>query len=140
MGTAAGIAILIVIVGSYIAYGNWLTNGIKPRMFTTSAPPDMVRQSFADKVARTGWKIVDDGNPMVAQSPLATGIRQQISLELSAGQNGATRVRVGPNRWVTSWGVPKKAHTIRMRMDSFVTAVQRIDPAISVTRTELRGR
>jgi hypothetical protein len=140
LGTAAGILILVVVIGAYIAYGSWLTNGIKPRVFSTSVSADQIRRTFDQKVARAGWKIVDDSNPMVAQSPLATGVRQQITLELGLGDDGSMRVRIGPNRWVTKWGVPKKGHTIRMRMDSFVSAVQRHDPAIAVMRTELRGR
>jgi hypothetical protein len=140
VGAVVGIVILVAVIGGYIAYGNWLTNGIKPRVFTTRVSADQLRRTFVDKVARAGWKVVDDGNPMVAQSSLATGIRQQIALELGTGRDGAMRVRVGPNRWVTSWGVPRKAHTIRMRMDSFVKAVQQSDGSIAVTRTELRGR
>lgn len=140
MGAVGGILILVALIGAYIAYTNWLTNGIKPRVFTTTASVDDLRRAFVAKVARAGWKLVDDGNPMVAQSSLATGIRQQISLELASARDGAISVRIGPNRWVTSWGVPKKAHTIRMRMDSFVAAVQQSDRSIAVTRTELRGR
>jgi len=132
--------VLVALIGGWIAYTSWLTNGIKPRVFTTSVEPDRLRRVFEDKVARTGWKLVDDGNPMIAQSPLITGIRQQIFLQLENGPNGSTRVRVGPNRWVTNWGVPKKAHTIRMRMNAFVSAVQGADPSVAVTRTELRGR
>jgi hypothetical protein len=140
VGAVGGIVILVVFIGAYIAYGNWLTNGIKPRVFTTSVSADQLRRTFVDKVARAGWKIVDDGNPMVAQSSLATGIRQQVALQLDTGSDGAMRVRVGPNRWVSRWGVPKKGHTIRMRMDSFVNTIQRSDASIAVTRTELRGR
>lgn len=139
MATASGILVLVALIGGWIAYTNWLTNGIKPRVFTTSVGPDELRRVFEDKVARAGWKLVDDGNPMIAQSSLITGIRQQIFLQLKSGENGSTRVRVGPNRWVTKWGVPKKAHTIRMRMNAFVSAVQGADPRIAVTRAELRG-
>jgi hypothetical protein len=140
MGAVVGIVILVALIVGYIAYGNWLENGIKPREFTTAMDAHRLRQAFLDKVARTGWKIVDDGNPMFAQSSLMTGIRQQIALEVGTGRDGKSRVRVGPNRWVTSWGVPKKGHTIRMRMDAFENAVRGADPSIAVTRTELRGR
>lgn len=132
--------ILVVLIGAHIAYASWLTNGIKPRAFTTSVSADHLRRTFVDKVARAGWKVVDDSNPMVAQSSLATGIRQQIALELGTAGDGATRVRIGPNRWATKWGVPKKGHTIRLRMDSFVKAIQQRDASIAVTRAPLRGR
>lgn len=140
MATVAGILVLAALIAAYVWYTNWLTRGIKPRVFSTKVDPRRLRALFEEKVARAGWKIVDDGNPMVAQSPLATGIRQQIALDVTTLDNGKTRVRIGPNRWVTSWGVPKKAHTIRMRMNAFTAAVQGADPSVHVTLTELRGR
>lgn len=140
MGAVAGILILVAIIAAYVWYGSWLTRGIKPRMFSTTVEPERLRVLFEEKVARAGWKIIDDGNPMVAQSSLATGIRQQVALDLASPAGGPTRVRVGPNRWVTKWGVPKKAHTIRMRLNSFVAAVQAADPTVDVTLAELHGR
>jgi hypothetical protein len=136
MGTAVGIAVIIGFIAAHVAYGNWLTKGIKPRSFDTSMSPEQLRAIFIDKVGRAGWKIVDDGNPIVAQSSLATGIRQQISLT-TKHSNGRTVVRVGPQRWVTKWGVPKKAHTIRIRLNSFVEAVQAHDAAIDVRVQDL---
>lgn len=139
MGTVLAIGALVLLVGCHLAYCNWLTNGIKPRTFRTRIPAGDLRQIFQEKVARAGWKIVDDGNPMVAQSSLATGVRQQISLDLVA-RDGHTVVQVGPQRWVTSWGVPKKGHTIRMRLASFVEAVRYRDRSIDVRVRELHGR
>lgn len=140
MGTVLGIAVLAAIIGGYIAYGSWLTSGIKPRTFDTSVPADRLRDLFVTKVARAGWKVVDDGNPMVAQSPLLTGIRQQIGLTVRSKGQGRASVVVGPQRWVTSWGVPKKGHTIRMRLNAFVDAVRAEDGAIHVRTSELHGR
>jgi len=125
----------LVIIGSiagWVAYGNWLKSGIKPRRFVTTLGPHDVRSLFTDRVARTGWKIVDDGNPLVAQSSLVTGIRQQIGVEVARAANGQTSVQVGPNRIVTKYGVPKKGHTIRLRLNSFVGAVRAHDPFIDV--------
>lgn len=139
METAAGIAILVAIIGIWIAYGRWLTNGIKPRQFETSVSKDQLRALFMDKVAGHGWKIIDDGNPMVAQSSLITGIRQQIGLDLRTA-GATTVVVVGPQRWVTKYGIPKKAHTIRFRLNSFVSAVQATDPAARPQLQDLRGR
>jgi len=93
---------------------------------------------FTDRVARSGCKIVDDGNPLVAQSSLATGIRQQIGVQVAKAANGETTVRVGPNRWVTKYGVPKKGHTIRLRLNSFVEAVRAQDPSIDVQSVDGR--
>lgn len=78
-----GMLMLAVVIGAYVAYGRWLTNGIKPRRFATALSPDLVRSLFQERVARTGWKVVDDGNPLIVQSSLATGIRQQIGLDVA---------------------------------------------------------
>jgi hypothetical protein len=140
MATALGIGVLVLFIGAYVAYGNWLTSGIKPRSFVTRVAPDHVRELFSRTVARTGWRVVDDGNPMLAQSSLVTGIRQQIGLNLRTTKDGRTSVLVGPHRWVTKRGVPKKAHTMRMRLNAFVDAIRAEDGAISVQTRELRGR
>lgn len=127
-----GVVVLIAIVAGVIVYGQWLTRAIKPRTFTTTLAPNEVRALFEAKVARAGWKVVDDGNPLIAQSSLATGIRQQIALQTSPNGTG-TKVVVGAQRWVRKWyGVPTKAHTIRLRLNSFVAAVRAQDPALSV--------
>jgi hypothetical protein len=140
MATVGGIAALVALIALYSAYASWLTKGIQPRQFRTGVPAHVVRDLFNQKVARSGWTVVDDGNPMVAQSPLLTGIRQQIALQATPQEDGSVLVRVGPQRWVTSWGVPKKAHTIRMRLDSFVGAVRALDPSVTPQLTPLRGR
>ena len=140
MATALVIAAFVGLIAARIAYGNWLTKGIQPRGFETSTTPEHLRSLFIEKVGRAGWKIVDDGNPLVAQSSLATGIRQQIALTTQQQPNGKTYVKVGPQRWVTKWGVPKKGHTIRMRLDSFVGAVRAHDASIHVNVLELRSR
>lgn len=134
MEALIGLGVIGGFIAMYMAYASWLTKGIQPRQLTTRVPAAELRRLFDLKVAGAGWKIVDDGNPMVAQSPLLTGIRQQIALEVRENADGTTTVRVGPQRWVTSWGVPAKAHTIRMRLNSFVTAVRTVDASIP-TRT-----
>jgi hypothetical protein len=123
---------------AWIAYGEWLKNGIKPREFTTTVPADRLRDLFTAKVGGTGWKIVDDGNPMVAQSPLTTGMRQQISMHMTSVDAGRVKVRVAPVRWVTKRGTPTKGHTIRMRLNSLVTAVQQLDGSAQVSIGEHR--
>ncbi len=142
MGTALAIAILATWLGGYIAYGNWLTNGIKPRSFETSLSAEQLRTIFTNKVARTGWKIVDDGNPIVAQSNLATGIRQQIGLELHTNAaTGKITARIAAHRWVSKrFGYPTKAHTMRIRINSFVEAARAAEPSILVSIGELRPR
>lgn len=127
-----GIAVIVVLIIVWVLYTNWLRKGISMRAFRTELRPEELRRLFEEKVGRSGWKIVDDGNPMIAQSPLITGIRQQISLRIEADDD-ASAVLVGPERWVTKLGVPKKGHTIRIRLNSFVEAVRQRDASISVS-------
>lgn len=81
-----GVIGVIVIFGVCFAvvhfYSKFLMSGMASRTIVTSASPAQVRDAFVRKVAGSTWKIVDDGNPMIAQSPLVTGIRQQIGLEV----------------------------------------------------------
>lgn len=134
--------IILLLVGFWF-YRDWLFDSIKNRNFTTSASPEQVRELFTERVAKTGWKVVDDGNPMIAQSSLAAGIRQQLRLITNTNGSGQTSVIVGPSRIVTKGlflRIPSKAHTLRIRMDSFVKGVRALDPAIDVTKTEVKSR
>jgi len=70
-----------------------------------------------------GWKLVDDDNPLVAQSPLLSGRRQQIAVEFQGEPNNRTLRMTVPRLW-TKNGMPYKAHTLRMRMNAFQRAVQ----------------
>jgi hypothetical protein len=129
----AGIALLIVALIAYIGYGAWLHASVKSRHISTTLSADAVRSIFEQKVARAGWKVVDTGNPIVAQSSLATGIRQQIGLQVTSVDGGRTQAVVGPQRLVRKWhGVPTKAHTLRVRMNSFTAAVRAQDGAAVV--------
>ena len=88
----AGIVIFILVVaglfGLVTLYSKFLLSGMATRVVTTGLPIEQIRNVFVQKVAGSTWKIVDDGNPMIAQSPLLTGIRQQIGLEVE--QNGVS--------------------------------------------------
>lgn len=133
MNAVLGIVGLVVLIGGYLKYTSWLEKSIRPRTVVTKLEAQQLRRIFGDKVATLGWKIVDDGNPMVAQSSLAAGIRQQISLKTE--QDGErTKLVVAPTRTVKKvlGGAPTKAHTLRMRLNSFVSAVQSADPTAKV--------
>ena len=80
---AAGIAVLAGLAVVYFSYDAWKRKAVASRSFTSTADPDLIRDAFERKVATTGWKIIDDGNPMIAQSPLIAGIRQQVALDLT---------------------------------------------------------
>lgn len=120
---AVGILLLVAIIAAVLAYNNWLTRGIRPREFVSNYSADQLRHIFTDKVAGMGWKVVDHDNPMVAQSPLLAGRRQQITLKMTREGN-AIRCRIAPTRvWTKGWGgVPYKAHTLRMRLNAFERA------------------
>ena len=78
----AGIVIFILVIaglyGLVTLYSKFLLSGMATRVVATGLPIEQIRNVFVQKVAGSTWKIVDDGNPMIAQSPLLTGIRQQI--------------------------------------------------------------
>ena len=110
----AGIVIFILVVaglfGLVTLYSKFLLSGMATRVVTTGLPIEQIRNVFVQKVAGSTWKIVDDGNPMIAQSPLLTGIRQQIGLEVE--QNGGRNMaRVTVLRWTEKYGIPNKAYT-----------------------------
>lgn len=128
MGIAIFIGVIALFVVVLTVYGNWLEKGFRPRSVDTALPPTHVRAIFADKVARLGWKIVDDDNPMVAQSGLLGGRRQQISLQLTHGSDGRVQARIAVPRFWRKAGMPYKAHTLRIRMNGFLSAVQANDP------------
>jgi len=138
----AGIVIFILVVaglfGLVTLYSKFFLSGMATRVVTTGLPIEQIRNVFVQKVAGSTWKIVDDGTPMIAQSPLLTGIRQQIGLEVE--QNGGRNMaRVTVLRWTEKYGIPNKAYTLRMRLSSFVNEMQRLDPGASVTTTPLKG-
>ena len=114
------------------AYSNYLRSGMAARIVVTTLPAERVREVFVRKVAGSTWKITDDGNPMIAQSPLVTGIRQQIALETSQ-DGGKCRATVEVIRWSEKSGTPNKAHTLRMRLSAFVKEIQLLDPRAQVT-------
>ena len=127
-----GIIALVVLIGLYIGYNAFKTHGFRPRRVETNLSAEQLRGIFAEKVAGHGWSIVDDGNPMVAQSTLLAGIRQQIALNVV--ENGGRSVA---NLMVTRYskkvlGGATKAYTLRWRMNAFLTHVQRLDATASV--------
>ena len=109
-------------------YQAWLFKAVKPRKVVTTASPEQLQELFRQKVATLGWSIVSDGDPLVAQSPLITGIRQQIALEVIEAGGGRTLAVVTVPRYVERvFGAPTKAHTIRMRISSFGSALRSLD-------------
>lgn len=129
-----GLVILIAIIAIWWAYTAWLKNGVRPRVLHTSLPVDQIRATFVDKVARGGWQLVDDGNPLVAQSSLITGHRQQIGMTVHpAGGKVAVDIRPLRLRVKVLTQVPTKGHTLRIRMNSFVNEVARRDPGLQLT-------
>ena len=137
----AGIVIFILVIaglyGLVTLYSKFLLSGMATRVVATGLPIEQIRNVFVQKVAGSTWKIVDDGNPMIAQSPLLTGIRQQIGLEVE--QNGGrNRARVSVLRWTEKYGIPNKAYTLRRRLGAFVNEVQRLDPGAQVTEVGLK--
>lgn len=122
-GTVGAIAFFAVLIFIISMYYRWIRKGLRPRTMTTSLTGDQLRTLFAQKVANLGWKVIDNDNPLIAQSPLIAGIRQQITCTMTKAGNGI-RCDIRPTRVVKKWGNrPTKAHTLRMRLNAFENAV-----------------
>ena len=122
-GTVGAIAFFAVLIFIVSMYYRWIRKGLRPRTMTTSLTGDQLRTLFAQKVANLGWKVIDNDNPLIAQSPLIAGIRQQITCTMTKAGN-SIRCDIRPTRVVKKWGNrPTKAHTLRMRLNAFENAV-----------------
>jgi hypothetical protein len=127
----AVVGAVAVSLGGRRAYGCWLTAALRTRTFDTDLSPAALRNLFAAHVARTGWEIADGGNPMVARSRPPAPCRQ-IALLVARDGPGATSVRLGAARCEVRWGVPRHGRAMRSRLQAFLGAVRRQDPAIAV--------
>ena len=140
METVLLIGALAIATVAAIFYAQWLENSVRARVFTTNLTNAQVRHIFTDKVATKGWKVTEDGNPIIAQSSLATGKRQQIGLTTTP-HNGQTMVRIAPVRLIVRGRfikIPSKAHTLRLRMDSFTKAIQEHGGPVEIELRELQ--
>jgi hypothetical protein len=123
---ALGFAALVIL---------WVTatrRAIRARTVDTALPPAHVRQIFADAVTGMGWRIVDEGEPLVAQSTILTGPRQRIVLHTGVAHGrtyAAAEVTWYDGRWI---GMPRRPWTLQWRMDRFVREVERADPTANV--------
>lgn len=126
-GIVGGIILLAVLIGGAIAYNSFKYRGFRPRTVQTNLSVEQLRVIFEQTVSGKGWSIVDDGNPIVAQSGLLAGIRQQIALNTTPSATGtAAQIRV--LRYSKKMlGGPTKAYTLRWRINAFLGAVQRAD-------------
>ncbi|RZT87870.1 hypothetical protein EV383_4802 [Pseudonocardia sediminis] len=124
------LVLFLLVVGFGVAayaYDKFKTNGFRPRTVHTRLAPRDVVDAFARTVTGTGWTIVDWGNPVVAQSGLLSGIRQQIALRVEPGPTGCTVQVFVPRYSKKVLGGATKAYTLRWRMSSFLTEVRRMD-------------
>lgn len=128
MGWVVLIALFVVVYLIRSAYDRVLRKGMRERQVLTHLSASQVREIFAGKVARLGWSIVDDDNPMVVQSPLTAGRRQQIAMTFKVRSDGRTVAKVRPVRIWTKGGLPYKAHTLRMRLNAFTAGIHEADP------------
>ena len=123
--------ILVLLIALVYAYRRGIKKGMAPRVFRTKLPQERLRALFEERVARAGWKIVNESDPIVAQAGVIVGAQQQIALHFGEVEgDDMTYAMVGPHTWIEGAFMPKKSHTIRMRLNSFMTAVQAEDPGV----------
>ncbi|MEO6088710.1 MAG: hypothetical protein ABIQ18_36930 [Umezawaea sp.] len=131
-GVIWGIVLLAAFIAAGIGYNTFKENGFRPRNVTTRLSASQLREIFRRTVAGSGWSIMDEGNPMIAQSGLLAGIRQQITLQVDEYE-GTTRARIAVARYSKKvLGGATKAYTLRWRMNAFLGEVQRADHSASV--------
>jgi hypothetical protein len=126
------ILLIAVIVAARVAYASFKLRGFRPREVYTTLSAAQLRWIFNNTVAGHGWSVVDDGNPVVAQSTLLAGIRQQIALQIDDTGN-RTRARIAVLRYSKKvFGGATKAYTLRWRINAFINEVQRTDTSASI--------
>lgn len=137
-GAAAGALLLIAVLGGLVAataiYETVKRHAFRPRLVHTSLTATDLRGIFRDTVSGRGWSIIDDGNPMVAQSSLLTGVRQQIALHTdTATDDRSTEAHIAVVRYSRkALRGTTKAHTLRWRMKAFLAAVRSADLSASI--------
>ena len=130
--SATSALIVAVIIVVYLGYSAFKRHGFRPRRVETTLSGQQLRHVFKKKVARNGWSIADDGNPMIAESVMPAGIRQQISLRISEA-NGRTIGEVAAIlHEKKAFGGTAKAYTLRWRMNAFIAQVRRLDSSAKV--------
>ncbi|MGH3438371.1 MAG: hypothetical protein ACRDRN_18125 [Sciscionella sp.] len=126
-GVIGFIVLICLFIAAMVAYDSFKKNGFRPRTVDTELSVDEVREIFCGTVAGKGWSIVDEGNPMIAQSGLLAGIRQQIALHTEETDEG-THAHITVIRYARKvFGGTTKAYTLRWRMTAFLNEVQRTD-------------
>jgi len=132
MNVFLAILLLAALITIKIGYDSFKVRGFRPRELDTRLSAVELRRIFQHTVAGTGWSIVDDGDPMVAQSGLLAGIRQQIALRLDE-DGDRTRARIAVTRYSKKvFGGATKAYTLRWRMNAFIAQVRQADASVSV--------
>jgi hypothetical protein len=139
-GAAAGALLLIAVIGGLVAataaYETAKRHAFRPRLVHTSLSDADLRAIFRDTVSGRGWSIIDDGNPMVAQSSVLTGVRQQIALHIDSTRDTDERgseAHIAVVRYSRkALRGTTKAHTLRWRMNAFLTAVRSADLSASI--------
>ena len=124
------VLILLSVVAVNLLYAEIAYRSLRSRDLDTALPPARLRELFAETVAGFGWRIVEDGDPYVAESGLLTLSYQRIGLTLEPLGGGRTEARVDVLRYSGQWLVPfpHRPHTIRWRINAFVRAVLAEDP------------
>lgn len=130
-----GILLIGGFIVAYVKYQSWLKEGIRPRRLRTSLSPQQVKVIFDQTVAGRGWKAAAQGNVLVARQGIIGGglIRQEISAKVEPTDE-VTHVTIAATKVTKKvLGGYNQAHTVRMRMNRFVTAVGTQDRGAKVS-------
>ncbi|AIG77507.1 MULTISPECIES: hypothetical protein [Amycolatopsis] len=128
----SGVLILVVIAVVYLGYIAFKRHGFRPRRVETTLTGQQLRQVFKKKIARKGWSVADDGNPMIARSAESDGIRQGISLKISEADGRTVGELAAILHKKKVFGDTAKAYSLRWRMNAFIAQVRRLDSTAKV--------
>lgn len=138
MGTLLGLLIIGAFLVGASKYVGWLRSGIRPRRITTSLTPAELAEFFQSAVVVGGWKLVQDGNPQVARSPRYAGLTgalfpQEIRLETFGADEERRVAVIAPHKVTETWtGLPRRAHTLRAKLNRFAHQVALADPTATI--------
>jgi hypothetical protein len=128
-----GVAICGVFILIGVSWIRWTERSISPRAFTTTLDPATLRTVFDQAVGSWGWRVVAGPEPTVARST-RMGEKQEITLVVQPAGVLQHYVQITPTKVAYSFRSPVKPHTIRLRVDRYLAAVQRLDPNIQPHR------
>ncbi|USN97284.1 MAG: hypothetical protein H6799_02835 [Candidatus Nomurabacteria bacterium] len=115
---------VIFLIGLYFATTFWSLRRMRPIMAYTTLSRDRLKDIFRSSMTRWGWKVIDQSNPIIAQSSFLTG-RQGIAMTINEAPDGRLKIRIQPRNLKTN-SIPDNFGYIPQFYSSTFTIATRI--------------